>query len=121
MKFEEVQALLDKGFSAQFIMNLSNTPTPEPAPAEQTPAASAPDQAAQPAPNQAEQAAPAGDQVPGKLEQRMTALENAIDKLVSGMQASAILTSNQPAQAPVVPIEEQIGELIAPSKQPTSY
>lgn len=111
MKFEEVQALLDKGFTAEFIMNMvnnTNIAEPEVKPEEQKPEAKTDTVTSENSAN-AENVA---------LNNRMTALENAIEKLVTGMQANAILNSNQPAQTPVVPIEEQIGELIAPSQKP---
>lgn len=111
MKFEEVQALLDKGFTAEFIMNMvndTNIAEAEVKPEEQKPEANI-DTVTSDNSTNAENAS---------LNNRMTALENAIEKLVTGMQANAILNSNQPAQPPVVPIETQIGELIAPSQKP---
>lgn len=111
MKFEEVQALLDKGFTAEFIMNMANNTNitePEVKPQEQKPEVKPESVPSENSAN-AENAA---------LNNRMTALENAIDKLVTGLQANAIVNSNQPAQPPVVPIEDQIGELIAPSQKP---
>lgn len=108
MKFEEVQALLDKGFTAEFIMNMANNTNiaePEVKPEEQKQEAKTDNITSENSANEA-------------INNRMTALENAIEKLVTGMQANAILNSNQPAQTPVVPIEDQIGELIAPSQKP---
>lgn len=111
MKFEEVQALLDKGFTAEFIMNMvnnTNIAEPEVKPEEQkTEAKTDIVDSGKSATNENE-----------AINNRMTALENAIDKLVTGLQANAIINSNQPAQPPVVPIETQIGELIAPSQKP---
>lgn len=107
MKFEEVQALLDKGFTAEFIMNMvndTNIAEPEVKKEDQKP--------------EVTQESVSENSANEAINNRMTALENAIEKLVTGMQANAILNSNQPAQPPVVPIEEQIGELIAPSQKP---
>lgn len=111
MKFDEVQALLDKGFSAEFIMSLANESIYSPKEQIEEPTNVEVKQA--PEPEKAViQPNPQFDVT------RIDNLEKSVEKLVSVLQTQAILNSNQPAQPPKVPIEQEIGELIAPSKRP---
>lgn len=105
MSYEEVKALLDKGFTAEYIMNMKESEDSENKPQEEKPAAD-------PEPEEK----PAEDKQAAAVGEMFDRFGEKLDSLIKEMQAANIMNSKQAHDEPMS-AEDALAAIIMPQNK----